>query len=53
MTGGPLCKVEPIFDPQWKHNVELWEALNIGCFTKFIQWIMGHDQHISLQFVAN
>lgn len=51
--GGAPCQIEPSADPEWKNNEELWNLLNQGGITNFIEKIQGHDKSISIQFVKD
>ncbi|KAH9311528.1 hypothetical protein KI387_026563, partial [Taxus chinensis] len=37
-------------NPEWKENTELWDYLQIGGLSNFIERIQGFDQDISIKF---
>ena len=44
--GGDLCQLEPNCDPSWKDNVELWNYLQMGGVSNYIEKIKGHDHNV-------
>ncbi|KAH9300951.1 hypothetical protein KI387_012534 [Taxus chinensis] len=48
--GGPPCKTEPTHNSTWKNNTVLWNYLQKGGLTNFIEKIQGFDQDTSIKF---
>ncbi|KAH9308859.1 hypothetical protein KI387_036770, partial [Taxus chinensis] len=48
--GGPPCKTEPTHNPAWKDDTVLWNYLQKGGLTKFIEKIQGFEQDLSIKF---
>ncbi|KAH9310108.1 hypothetical protein KI387_038019, partial [Taxus chinensis] len=51
--GHAPCQLKPCSDLSWKNNEELWNLLQKGGISNFIERIQGHDQNISVHFAMD